>query len=171
VNEKSARQAKRVLLGHISSVHGVKGWVKVHSNTDPRDAIFDYQPWLLGENERSIEVLEGKASGKHLLACLKGLNNRDDAEALLGQEIWVNRDALPDPEEHEYYWTDLIGLKVTGPDGGDFGTIKDMLATGANDVMVVDGDRQRLIPFVMGQYVKRVDLENGFVEVDWDAEF
>jgi len=171
VNEKSARHAKRVLLGHISSVHGVKGWVKIHSNTDPRDAIFDYQPWLVGETERSIDLLEGKVSGKHLLARLKGFNSRDDAEAILGQKIQVGRDALPEPEEFEYYWTDLIGLKVVNLEGHDFGTIKDMLATGANDVMVVEGDRQRLIPFVMDQYVERVDLESGFVEVDWDAEF
>ena len=145
--------------------------MKIHSNTDPRDAIFDYQPWLLGETERSIDLLEGKVSGKHLLARLKGFNSRDDAEAILGQKIQVGRDALPEPEEFEYYWTDLIGLKVVNLEGHDFGTIKDMLATGANDVMVVEGDRQRLIPFVMDHYVERVDLENGFVEVDWDAEF
>lgn len=166
-----ASSAKRILLGHIAGVHGVKGWVKIHSCTDPRDAIFDYQPWLLGEKAEATEVLEGKVAGKYLLARLKGVSGRDDAEAVSGQKIEVARDALPKLKKSQFYWTDLVGLRVINQDGSTLGNIVDMLATGANDVMVVSGERERLIPFVMDVYVSQVDLEQGFVKVDWDPEF
>jgi len=171
VNADETSPADRVLLGHIAGVHGIKGWVKIHSYTDPKDAIFDYQPWLLGEAQVATELVEGKASGKYLLARLKGVNNRDDAAAVAGQKIQVGKDALPQLQDSEFYWADLVGLKVINQDGSALGSIVDMLATGANDVMVVNGDRERLIPFVMDLYVSQVDLEQGFVKVDWDPEF
>jgi 16S rRNA processing protein RimM len=83
----------------------------------------------------------------------------------------VHREQLPEAEEGHYYWTDLIGLRVELEDGTALGTIENLMATGANDVMVVKGDRQRLVPFVREQYVKRVDLEHGVVVVDWDPDF
>lgn len=171
MNADEASPVKRILLGHIAGVHGIRGWVKIHSCTDPRDAIFDYQPWLLGEAAVATSVLEGKAGGKYLLARLEGVNNRDDAEAVIGQKIEVGRDVLPKLDKCQFYWDDLVGLKVINQDGSALGNIADMLATGANDVMVVNGDRERLIPFVMDVYVSQVDLEQGFVKVDWDPEF
>ncbi len=166
-----ASPVQQILLGHIAGVHGIKGWVKIHSYTDPRIAIFDYQPWLLGEAQVATEVLEGKASGKYLLARLKGVNDRDDAAAVAGQKIEIGKDALPQLQNKEFYWADLVGLKVINQDGSALGSIVDMLATGANDVMVVSGERERLIPFVMDLYVSQVDLAQGFVKVDWDPEF
>lgn len=171
MNQNDASPVERVLLGHVASVHGVKGWVKIHSYTDPRDAIFDYQPWLLGDAESATTVLEGKTSGKYLLARLKGVSNREEAEALAGQKIAVARDSLPPLQDSEFYWADLVGLEVLNQDGSALGRIREMLATGANDVMVVSGERDRLIPFVMGLYVSQVDLDQGVVTVDWDAEF
>lgn len=172
MNEHDANQAEFVLLGRIAGVHGIKGWVKIHSYTDPREAIFDYHPWLLGDSSESpVTVLEGKVSGKYLLAQLKDVSNREDAEALTGQAIAVQRSALPPLQESEYYWADLVGLAVVNQDGFKLGSIRDMLATGANDVMVVSGDRERLIPFVMDIYVSQVDLDLGTVTVDWDPEF
>jgi 16S rRNA processing protein RimM len=171
VNQENASLAKKIVLGHISGVHGIKGWVKIHSHTEPRVAIFDYQPWLLGESGTAIEVLESKVSGKMLLALLKDVNTREEAEVLAGQNIAVGRDRLPPLQDSEFYWADLIGLRVLNHDGVVLGQIKDMLATGANDVMVVSGDRERLIPFVMGVYVSQVDLVLGFIKVDWDSGF
>lgn len=171
MNKEDASLAERILLGHVAGVHGVKGWIKIHSYTDPRDAIFDYQPWLLGEAEMAITVLEGKVSGKYLLARLKDVSGRDEAEAIAGQKIVVVRDSLPPLQDSEFYWADLVGLEVLNQDGSSLGRIREMLATGANDVMVVSGERERLIPFVMDLYVSQVDLEQGVVKVDWDAEF
>jgi 16S rRNA processing protein RimM len=164
-------ERKVVTLGHISGVHGVKGWVKIHSMTEPREAIFEYQPWLLGPTHEVVQVSEGKKHGKHLIALLKDIRDREEAESLLNRQIAVYRDQFPDLPETEFYWADLIGLKVNSQDGANLGTIKDMLATGANDVMVVQGEKELLIPFVLDLYVKQVDLALGVVTVDWDPDF
>lgn len=139
--------------------------------TEPREAIFDYQPWLLGPTHEVVQVSEGKKHGKHLIALLKDITDREEAESLLNRQIAVYRDQFPDLPETEFYWADLIGLNVNSKDGVGLGTIKDMLATGANDVMVVQGEKELLIPFVLGPYVKKVDLALGVVTVDWDPDF
>jgi len=164
-------ERKLVSLGHVSGVHGVKGWVKIHSMTEPREAIFDYQPWLLGPAREAVQVREGRRHGKHLIALLEKVNDRDLAESLVNREISVYRDQFPELDDSEFYWADLIGLKVKLLDGSGLGTIRDMLATGANDVMVVQGEKELLIPFVLGPYVKSVDLDQGVVTVDWDPDF
>jgi 16S rRNA processing protein RimM len=162
---------KIVLLGHISGVHGVKGWVKIHSLTDPREAIFQYQPWLLGESHEEIRFSEGKKHGSRLIALLEDINDREAAEGLVNRSIAVHRDQFPETEAGEFYWTDLVGLRVELEDGTVLGTLENLLATGAHDVMVVKGEKQRLIPFVQGQYVKQVDLESGLIVVDWDLDY
>jgi len=171
VSEDKASPANQIVLGHVAGVHGINGWVKIHSHTDPRDAIFDYQPWLLGASGKAIKLLEGKVSGKMLLAQLQDIDSRDAAEALQGQKIAVGREKLPPLQDQEFYWADLVGLEVSNQDGIVLGRVREMLATGANDVMVVSGDKERLIPFVMDLYVSQVDLCQGIVKVDWDPDF
>jgi 16S rRNA processing protein RimM len=158
-------------LGHISGIHGVRGWVKVHSLTEPREAIFEYQPWLMGEPRKTVRFIQGKKHGKHLIALFENVEDREQAESLLNQQIAVFRDQFPELPETEFYWTDLIGLSVELLDGTELGNIQNMLATGANDVMVVRGTKEHLIPFILGPYVKGVDLPKGVVVVDWDPEF
>ena len=135
------------------------------------EAIFEYQPWLLGDEEKPVRIIDGRQQGKGLAALLPGFTDRDQATLLVGTQIFVDRDQMPPTEDDEYYWSDLEGLKVITTDGKDLGQVERMMETGANDVMVVDGDRQRLIPFIQGQYVKRVDLEAELIEVDWDPDF
>jgi len=171
VNHRNGRERKLVSLGHISGVHGIQGWVKIHSLTEPREAIFDYQPWLLGESLEEVRVRQGKKHGSRLIALLENTENREGAEALVNKPIAVYRDQFPKLPSGEFYWTDLLGLEVRLEDGRELGTIEQMLATGANDVMVVKGERERLIPFIHGQYVKQVDLDAGVVTVDWDPDF
>jgi 16S rRNA processing protein RimM len=164
---------ERIALGRINGHFGVKGWVKIYSDTKPKEQIVSYEPlWLrLGKEWRSIRVLEGKAHGKTVIARLEGIESREQAEALIGAEIAIDRDQLVPAAEGEYYWIDLIGLQVESVDGEDLGVVKDLMETGANDVLVVRGERERLIPFVQGQFVKEVDLEAGKMTVDWDPEF
>jgi 16S rRNA processing protein RimM len=171
VNDCNARERQVVHLGHISGVHGIQGWVKIHSLTEPREAIFEYQPWLLGTSLQEVRLRQGKKHGNRLIALLERTESREQAEELVNQPIAVYRDQFPELPEGEFYWTDLMGLKVRLEDGRELGTIANMLATGANDVMVVRGERERLIPFIRGQYVKQVDLDSGVVTVDWDPEF
>lgn len=171
MNKRNAGEREIVPMGHISGVHGVRGWVKIHSLTEPRDAIFEYQPWLLGESHKEIRVRQGKKHGNRLIALLENTEDREQAEALVDQPIAVYREQFPELLEDEFYWTDLIGLSVQLENGRELGKIEHMLATGANDVMIVRGERERLIPFVLGRYVKDVNLDRGFVVVDWDPDF
>jgi 16S rRNA processing protein RimM len=162
---------KTVALGYICAVHGIKGWVKVRSWTRPMEAILGYQPWLLGDDRKPVKLVDGRRQGKGLAALLPGFDNREQAVALVGQQIFVGRDQMPPTEEDEYYWSDLEGLEVQTTRGEVLGRVDRLMETGANDVLVVSGDRERLIPFIQGQYVKRVDLETEMIEVDWDPDF
>jgi 16S rRNA processing protein RimM len=165
---------KRVRVGRIVGLYGVQGWVKLESWTEPRIRIFDYQPWLLSAPGVEVEMrgVQGRAQGKGLVARLPGVDDRDQATALVGSEITVARELLPPPGKDEYYWTDLEGLEVVTVNNEALGRISHLFATGANDVMVVrDGQRDRLIPFVQGPYVHSVDLSAGRMVVDWDPEF
>ena len=171
MNEGSAVERRIVVLGYVAAAQGLNGWVKIHSLTEPREAIFDYQPWLLGETLQEVRLRQGKTHGNRLIALLEGTDDRTQAEGLAGRQIAVYRDQFPELPEDEYYWTDLLGLSVVLEDGRELGTLENILATGANDVMVVRGERERLIPFVPGQYVKQVDLDGRRVVVDWDPDF
>ena len=97
--------------------------------------------------------------------------DRDAADALRGTEVWVARSTLPPPAPGEYYWVDLEGLRVVNLEGVSFGTVSHLFSTGANDVLVAQGDRERMIPFVEPDFIKSVDFDAGVVTVDWDADF
>jgi 16S rRNA processing protein RimM len=166
---------RRILLGRVNGAFGVRGEVKLESWTEPREAIFRYQPWILRDaqgNERELRGVRGKVSGKSLVATFPDVTDRDTVEAMRGTEIYVPRSALPPPGPDEYYWVDLEGMRVVNAEGVDFGTVSHIFATGANDVLVArNGERERMIPFVQPQYVTSVDFEAGLVTVDWDPEF
>jgi 16S rRNA processing protein RimM len=161
----------RIVVGRIAGVYGVRGWLKVASETDPRDGILSYSPWLLGTDARGWTVQEGRRHGKGLVVRLGGCEDRDQAAALVGQEIAVRREQLPPPAPDEFYWIDLEGLSVVTTEGTDLGVIDRLFSTGVNDVIVIRGDRERLLPFVWGDVVKDVDLEQARMLVDWDASF
>lgn len=165
---------KFVLLGRVVGVHGVRGELKLESYTEPRTQIFRYQPWHLRSagSEKTIRGCRGRAQGKGIVGEIPGVGDRDAAMALIGTEIWVARSALPTLKPGEYYWSDLEGLEVVTLEGVALGRVSHLIATGSNDVMVVrDGDRERLLPYLPGQYVDSVDLDAGRMTVDWDPEF
>ncbi|HBR96825.1 MAG TPA: ribosome maturation factor RimM [Gammaproteobacteria bacterium] len=160
-------------LGKISGVFGLQGWVKVCSDTDPREGIVRYRQWVLeqGADQKTLRVEQGKRHGKGVIAKLDGIADRDAAESLVGSRIAVRRADLPQLADDEYYWSDLIGIQVETVAGVALGTVKSLFATGANDVIVVDGDRERLIPWIQGQVIKQIDLDQRRMEVDWDPDF
>jgi len=165
---------RRILLGRVIGAFGVRGEAKLESWTEPRAAIFGYQPWILRDaqgREREMQGARGRDTGKLLVATLPDVGDREAIEAMRGTEIYVPRSALPPPSEGEYYWVDLEGLRVVNLEGIELGIVSHLFATGANDVMAVDGDRQRMIPFIRPRYVTSVDFESGLVTVDWDADF
>jgi 16S rRNA processing protein RimM len=167
-----APPADRVVLGRVVGVHGVKGWVKVESETRPREAIFAYSPWELGNARgwHSRKVLAGRPSGAGLTAQLEGIEDRDRARELIGATIAIPRDQLPPAGPGSYYWADLQGCAVINRRDIDLGTVSHLIETGANDVLVVHNGRERLIPYI-DSVVLEVDLEGRVIRVDWDEDF
>lgn len=159
------------MVGRISGLYGVRGWVKVFSETEPRANILTYHPWYLGAGHRPWGLAEGRPHSKGLVARLAGCEDRDQAAAVVGLEIRIRRDQLPGPGADEFYWADLVGLSVETLEGKPLGRVGRVFATAANDVLVVDGERERLLPFLWDRVIKDVDLGLGRIRVDWDPEF
>lgn len=166
---------RRILLGRVLGAFGIRGEAKLESWTEPRAAIFRYQPWTVRDpqgRESELSGVRGRESGKYLIATFPDVTDRNAVEAMRGTEIYVPRSALPPPKPGEYYWVDLEGLRVVTTEGVSLGTVSHLFATGANDVLVArDDERERMIPFVIPQYVLSVDFEANLVTVDWDPEF
>ena len=142
----------------------------MYSYTDPREAVLNYDRWLLsGKNGwQEVVVAEGQRHGKTIIARIDGFDDRDQAADFIGRDIGVPRDDLPETESGHYYWSDLEGLRVVRRDGTELGRVDYMLETGANDVMVVRGETEQLIPFVLDKVVLDVDLAKGEISVDWE---
>lgn len=165
---------RRVLLGRIVGAFGVRGELKLESFTEPKAAIFRYQPWTLRDaqgRERALLGARGRETPKGVVATLPEVADRDAAEAMRGTEVWAPRSALPPPKDGEYYWIDLEGLRVANTEGVEFGRVSHLFSTGANDVLVVQGERERMIPFAMPDYIVSIDFDAGLIVVDWDADF
>ncbi|MGO1071588.1 ribosome maturation factor RimM [Lysobacter sp. CA199] len=167
--------SRRILLGRVLGAFGIRGEAKLESWTEPRAAIFRYQPWIVRDpqgRERELSGVRGRESGKFLIANFPDVTDRETVEAMRGTEIYVPRSVLPPPKDGEYYWVDLEGLRVVTTQGVSLGTVSHLFATGANDVLVArDDERERMIPFVIPQYVLSVDFQANVVTVDWDPEF
>ncbi len=165
--------ADRVTLGKVSGVIGLQGWLKIYSDTDPREGIIAYKSWWLRYHGLWQKYLleKGKVHGKGVIVKLADVNNRTAAELLIGRTIAVDRADLPELDKEEYYWRDLVGMEVITVHGTKLGIIDSLFATGANDVVVVSGDRERLIPWIRDQVVVEVDLDSGILTVDWDPDF
>ena len=162
-----------VVVGRITSVFGIRGWVKIASFTDPLENLLAYQPWLLNEagHWRQAAVAETASRNKGFIARMVDCDDRDAASRFTGLDIGVPRRTLPAAGEDEFYWSDLVGCRVETVDGTDLGRIERMLATGANDVMIVKSEeRERLVPFTAAA-VPSVDLAQRRVVVNWDPEF
>ena len=169
----SGGRSKPVVLGRVTGAMGVKGWIKVHSYTHPREGIVDFSRWTLrrGDLRNEVEVETGRLQGRAVAAKLRGVDDREQAGALMGAEIVVARSDLPPCEPGEYYWADLEGLRVHTVAGDELGRIDCLFSTGAHDILVVLGERQRMIPFVRERVVHEVDLDGGRVVVDWDPNY
>lgn len=168
----SGTPGRQVTLGRVSGLMGVKGWIKVHSYTEPREGIVGFTRWILRDSggERTVDVQAGRRQGRAVVAKLRGIDDREQARALIGAAIAVARADLPACAPGEYYWTDLEGLAVRTLADEALGQVQWLFATGEHDVMVVAGERERMIPFVQDKVVREVDLERGVITVDWDPD-
>ena len=164
-----------IILGKVGAVYGIKGWLKIHSFTDETEAILDYFPWSLklGNNIQSVQITDWRKHNKVLIVKVAGIDDRDEAQALVGSEILTNEAALPALSKDDFYWRDLIGMSVVTNKGYDLGIVSDMMETGANEANLNDGfsKKERLIPYLFEQVIESVSIENKQICVDWDPGF
>ena len=167
--------------GKITGCYGIKGWVKIHSFTDPAENLFRFGKWMLQRRDslEAVEFDDWKRQGKGMVAHIAGVDDRNLAESYKGLHIVVDADGLPALEEGDYYWRQLQGLQIWGrePESSDvrvlLGAVDYLIDTGANDVLVVKAtedsidDKERLIPYLPGDTVMRVDLEEAVIDIDW----
>lgn len=166
-------KSSHVVIGQINGLYGVHGGLKVFSYTSPRERIFSYRPWLLNKNAgwTAADIVSHREQGKGLVVFLRGVTDREQAGRLVGAEIAVTREQLPPLPAGEYYWSDLLDMEVIDMQDRILGKVMDIQETGANDVIVVRGDRQHMIPWVTDEIIKRVDIASGRIYVDWDTGY
>ena len=159
-------------MGRVVAPYGVFGWLKIVPDTEEFDGLLDYKTWWIGKDDdwRELKLESAKTHNDLLVVKLKGIDDRDAAFFCKGKQIAVPRAFLPKLKGEEYYWSDLIGLTVKNQQDVDFGKVTDVFATGANDVIAVMSDRERLLPYI-AQVILAVDLGAKTMLVDWDAEF
>ncbi|CAJ0991060.1 ribosome maturation factor RimM [Pantoea sp. Nvir] len=171
---------KPIILGKIGSAYGIRGWLKVFSSTEKAENIFGYQPWFIHDCGKwlRLELESWRYQNRHFIIKVQGINDRDAAAMLTNYEIMVDSTQFIDLNDGDYYWKDLIGCQVFNIDGHKMGKVIDLIETGSNDVIVVEassrdvfGVQKRLIPFLDGKVIKKVDLVTGFITVDWDPNF
>jgi len=175
-----SQSEEKVVLGRLGAVYGIKGWLKVQAYTDYAENIFEYSHWLIGREDswQEAEVVEWRRHNKGLIVKFADVDVREKAQLLTGMEVAVLASQLPELADDEYYWRDLVGLAVVNKQGYNMGTVKSLMETGSNDVLVVKansndafGKSERLIPFVESQTIEQVDMNERVITVDWDADF
>lgn len=159
-------------MGRITAPFGIKGWVKIHPFTAAAKNLLDYPRWWVrrGDEWQEYEVVEARAQLEMVVARLDGCEDREAAAGFRGAEIAVPRSQLPRTQPQEHYWVDLMGLAVVNGESQQLGSIVGILQTGANDVLVVQGERERLVPFI-AEVIREVDRAAGTVRVDWSADY
>ena len=159
-------------MGRIVGAFGIQGWVKVLPFTDESGALGAFDDWLVGNGESWSRVaVEGfEVHSKGPVAKLAGCEDRNAADALRGREIAVERGELAEPEEGMLYRIDLLGFEVIDAEGEVLGKVEGFFEAGDTNVMVVRGERERMIPFV-ADYVNGVDRDAKRITVDWKADY
>ena len=166
-------EPRRVEVGRLGAAHGVRGWLRVQSFTDPPQRLFEWPRWLLQPERgaiREVAVLEVRPQGNGWIARLEGVEERDAASRLTGQMILIERDQLPPATGTEHYRDDLIGFEAKNVEGALLGAVEHFIDTPGNAVMVIKGAREHLVPVTKHHLVK-VDVASRSLIVDWPEDF
>lgn len=168
-------QKNWVLVGSVGKPHGVKGWVKINSYTEPLSNILLYQPWYLAAHDKEvlcpIEIQQHQIHNQRLVVQFENCQTPESAQLFTNHKIYVDRKQFSPLATQEYYWTDLEGLKVYTCENVYLGIIQTIFATGSNDVLIIEGEKRVLIPFLLDRTIKSIDLEQQIMIVDWDLNF
>lgn len=161
-----------IVVGRLGRPHGVRGWLHLNTHTTPEDNIFTYQPWFVAgaaqDDPAPVVVEDTKVSGHKLWVKLEGLDTREDAALWVNREILAPRSVLPEPDDGQYYWSDLEGLTVVDTEGKSLGVIDYLFNAGASDVMCLQQEDKKttMVPYIP-EVVVKVDLDAGRMVVDW----
>lgn len=168
-----SNQEHWVVIGRFGRPHGIKGLVSVNSFTEPRDNILSYTDWHVFLNNiwQPVKLLSAQAHNKTIVAQVEGYPEREIVARLTNADIAVHKDQLAALEPGEYYWHDLVGMKVINKDNQPFGTVTEVMPTGSNDVLVVQGEKRHLIPYLLGQFIIEINDQEKVITVDWDLDF
>lgn len=163
---------ERIVIGHFGQSYGIKGWIKVNSHTDPVDNIIMYRQWQIYHHGQwqTAEITDIKRQGNVIIAKLANCHTPEEAKLYTNDAIAIFRHQLPPLTPEEHYWVDLIGLQVINHQGINLGVVDHLFETGANDVLVIKGDKQRLVPYIQN-VIQSVDLIEKKIIVNWDADF
>jgi 16S rRNA processing protein RimM len=161
-----------VVMGRVRAPFGIKGWVKVQPFTHEVDGLLGYPAWWLNRaGEWNLQpVAEVTVHGPTVVVRFEGCEDREAAVKYTGAEVAIPRADLPATAKDEFYWADLIGAEVSNPRGESLGKVATLLETGANPVLVLEGDRERLVPFI-ASVVLEVDVAARRLVVEWERDY
>ena len=161
-----------LLVGKINGFFGNQGWIKILSYTKPRKNILEYQPWYFIDNDtyKVIEITSGREQSKTIVAQVKGINNRDEALQLIGKDLYINKDQLPELDNDEHYWHELTGFRVINKNEVDLGIVDYLVDTGSNHVLVTKGNTEHWIPYIE-PFLVSIDKHKKVISVDWEENF
>jgi 16S rRNA processing protein RimM len=159
-----------VVMGEVIAPFSIKGWLRIRTFTDELDALARYSRWWLklAAGWTMFELADFEIGNKGMTALLAGIADRTQAESLRNVQIAVSRSQLPQLADDEFYWNDLIGFSVETPQHAKLGNLDGLLETGAQDVLVVKGDAEHLIPVAL---IKEIDLKEKRITVDWGLDY
>lgn len=162
-----------IILGRFGRVHGIKGAISVVSFTNPRENILDYRDWYIKREGQWVLVkhTQDELTDKHVLTKVLGFETRENVASLTNFEIAVPQSMLPKLDVGEYYWHELVGMTVVHQNGTVFGKVHELIETGSNDVLIVQGEQRYLIPYLVGDVVLAVDKEKKEITVNWDLDY
>ncbi len=168
---KEPLEKQQIIVGRFGKTHGVKGWIRVQSFTDPAKNLFHYHDWRDDKN-LPIEVAQHQQHSSNWIVKLNHIDTPEDAQQFVNKTIHIDKSQLPQLEHNEYYWNQLIGLKVIDQHNTSIGIVKDMMETGSNDVFIVINDRtetptKHLIPYT-NNVVKQINLPQQEIHIDWE---
>lgn len=170
-----------ILIGKFSIPYGIKGWIKINSFSEKKENIFFYQPWYTKDSKKVkiINIKKWKKQYSSLIVQIENFNNRDEINFFKKKEIFIKSESLPELK-NSYYWKDIINCKVLNKQNKYLGTVKKIIETGANDVLIVQYYTNKklkiqcqeiFIPFIDKKIIKNVDIINKIIMVDWDTYY
>ena len=164
----------RVIVGRFGRTHGIRGDIIIHSFTDPHENIEHYSPWwsaYINRQWQPIKPIRINTKTKHILAQIEGYDTQEKVSALTNVDIAIPREHLAALPAGEYYWDELIGMRVNNVAGDHLGQVTELLSTGSNDVLIVEGEKRYLIPYLLDKFIVSIDKEKKLIIVDWESDF